>query len=125
MTCTRAEVIPSTMSEVDLPRTESCQTRPGKSAVRYARLNYRRPSGGNVLVLGLNGSPNPGGASAQLLHAALAGARKEGAEVEQVLLFGLKVAPSDGCEKCVGECSIHDDNARLYALYPRMDALIV
>ena len=78
-----------------------------------------------MLVLGLQGSPLKDGTNARLLRAALDGAKGEGAEVEQVFLYGLKVAPSDGCETCVGECSIHDDNARLYELYTRLDALVV
>ena len=78
-----------------------------------------------MLVLGLNGSPRADGITARLLLAALDGASKAGAKTKSVLLYDLNVAPSDGCEKCVGTCEIHDDNDKLYSLYREMDALIV
>lgn len=78
-----------------------------------------------MLVLGLNGSPLAEGITSRLLASALDGAAAAGAETKSIFLYDLKIAPSDGCEKCVGECDIHDDNVSLYRLYREMDAVVV
>ena len=76
-------------------------------------------------VLGLNGSPHTDGITARLLDAALAGAKAEGGETKSLHLYTMKIAPSDGCPKCVGTCTIHDDNDLLYSSYRELDALVV
>ena len=48
-------------------------------------------------ILGICGSPDKNGGSAQLLHAALKGAKKEGAETEFVSVYDGEIKPCKGC----------------------------
>ena len=64
-----------------------------------------------VQITALYGSPRHDGNSAALLKQAVAGARQEGAHVEEVFLRDYKIAPCleiYGCTK-TGECVIRDD----------------
>lgn len=64
-----------------------------------------------VKITAIYGSPRKDGNSAGLLKQAVAGARQEGAEVEEIFLRDHKISPCleiYGCSK-TGECVIRDD----------------
>lgn len=64
-----------------------------------------------VKITAIYGSPRKDGNSAALLKQAVAGARQEGAEVEEIFLRDHKISPCleiYGCSK-TGECVIRDD----------------
>jgi multimeric flavodoxin WrbA len=64
-----------------------------------------------VKITAIYGSPRKDGNSAALLKQAVAGARQEGAEVEEIFLRDHKISPCleiYGCTK-TGECVIRDD----------------
>jgi len=48
------------------------------------------------LILGVNGSPHPAGATAKLLNAVLEGARFAGGETEVLNLYDLRINPTEG-----------------------------
>ncbi len=70
-------------------------------------------------VLGIMGSPRPGGNTDLLLDAALKGAEGQGARVEKVMVDRLNISPCREHYGCLddGLCVIRDD---MDALYPRL-----
>ena len=64
-----------------------------------------------VKIIALYGSPRRDGNSSTLLQQAVAGARQEGAEVEEVVLRDYKISPCMEIYACIknGECAIRDD----------------
>ncbi len=64
-----------------------------------------------VKIIALYGSPRRDGNSSTLLQQAVAGARQEGAEVEEVILRDYKISPCMEIYACIknGECAIRDD----------------
>jgi multimeric flavodoxin WrbA len=64
-----------------------------------------------VPIIALYGSPRRNGNSAVLLQQAVAGARKEGAHVEEVYLRSYKISPCMEIYQCIktGKCAIQDD----------------
>lgn len=64
-----------------------------------------------VKIIAIYGSPRRDGNSATLLKQAVAGARKEGAEVEEVFLRDYKISPCMEIYQCIktGKCAIRDD----------------
>jgi multimeric flavodoxin WrbA len=78
-------------------------------------------------VLGIYGSPRPGGNSDSLLDAALAGARAGGARVDRVYVRDLKFA---GCRECggcdrTGQCVVKDGMQKIYPLLMKADAVFL
>ena len=78
-------------------------------------------------VLGIYGSPRPGGNSDSLLDAALAGARAGGARVDAVYVRDLKFA---GCRECggcdrTGECVVKDDMQKIYPLLKKAETIFL
>ena len=78
-------------------------------------------------VLGIYGSPRPGGNSDSLLDAALEGARSGGARVDAVYVRDLKLA---GCRECggcdrTGECVVNDDMQKIYPLLKKAQAIFL
>jgi multimeric flavodoxin WrbA len=71
----------------------------------------------NVMkIVAIYGSPRRKGNTALLLQKAVEGARKEGAEVEEIVLRDLKISPCleiYGCLK-TGRCVIQDDFQKIY-----------
>jgi len=57
----------------------------------------KKPLKTKMKILGICGSPDKNGGSAQLLHAALKGAKKEGAETEFVSVYDGEIKPCKGC----------------------------
>ncbi|MDD4796852.1 MAG: flavodoxin family protein [Eubacteriales bacterium] len=78
-------------------------------------------------VLGICGSPRPGGNAQLLLDAALAPLREAGWRATEFLLSEKTVLPCTGCERCIpgGVCALHDDMAQLYEAYAACDAVII
>jgi multimeric flavodoxin WrbA len=70
-----------------------------------------------VKIIAIYGSPRRDGNTAALLRQAAAGARLEGAEVEEVFLRDYKISPCLEIYGCVktGECAIQDDFQMLLA----------
>ncbi|MBI5583249.1 MAG: flavodoxin family protein [Deltaproteobacteria bacterium] len=70
-------------------------------------------------VLGIYGSPRPGGNSDLLLDRALEGANAAGAEVERIYVRDLKISGCLECGGCdeTGACVIADE---MEAVYPRL-----
>lgn len=64
-----------------------------------------------VKIIAIYGSPRRDGNSALLLKQAVAGARQEGAHVEEVFLRDYKISPCLEIYQCIktGECAIRDD----------------
>ncbi len=62
-------------------------------------------------IIAIYGSPRKNGNSAALLKQAVAGARQEGADVEEVFLRDYKISPCLEIYNCIktGECAIRDD----------------
>ncbi|MFH0941597.1 MAG: flavodoxin family protein [Chloroflexota bacterium] len=78
-------------------------------------------------VLGIMGSPRPGGNTDLLLDEALKGAESRGAQVEKLVVDKLKISPCKEYYGCLrdGDCVIRDD---MDGIYPRLlgaDAVIV
>lgn len=80
-----------------------------------------------MTVLGINGSPRPGGNTDILLDKALEGARSRGANVEKVILNDLGFSACQECEnlKDDGSCIIEDDMQLLYRRIEEADGLIL
>lgn len=78
-------------------------------------------------VLGLLGSPRQGGNSEILLDQALAGAEKERAAVEKIVIADLKILPCRGCNSCFEEgiCAIQDDMSFIREKLKEVDRLIL
>lgn len=70
-----------------------------------------------VRIIAIYGSPRRDGNTAALLKQAAAGARLEGAEVEEVFLRDYKISPCLEIYGCIktGECAIRDDFQMLLA----------
>lgn len=64
-----------------------------------------------VKVVGVVGSPRPGGNTEILTRIALEEVEKEGLETEIISLAGKRIEPCDGCRSCstTGKCHIRDD----------------
>ena len=62
-------------------------------------------------IIAIYGSPRRNGNSAALLKQAVAGARQEGAHVEEIFLRDYKISPCLEIYQCIktGECAIRDD----------------
>lgn len=70
-----------------------------------------------VKIIAIYGSPRKNGNSAALLKQAVAGAKQEGAEVEEVFLRDYKISPCMEIYACIksGECAIRDDFPEILA----------
>lgn len=68
-------------------------------------------------IIAIYGSPRRDGNSAALLKQAVAGARQEGAHVEEIFLRDLKISPCLEIYNCTknGECAIRDDFPKILA----------
>lgn len=68
-------------------------------------------------IVGVVGSPRPGGNTESLTRIALDEIQKEGLETELISLAGKKIAPCDACGSCraTGICHIKDDFESIYA----------
>ncbi|MGQ9492244.1 MAG: flavodoxin family protein [Anaerolineae bacterium] len=78
-------------------------------------------------ILAIAGSPRRGGNTDTLLEQASAGAKSLGAEVEQVILSRLKIAPCMACNRCfaTGRCVVKDDFQQLYDKTLGADGIIL
>ncbi|MBD3240247.1 MAG: flavodoxin family protein [Chitinivibrionales bacterium] len=74
-------------------------------------------------ILVFKGSPRKNGNTAALADQVIAGARSKGAEVEELYLHGMDIAPCRACNACqkstATDCAIKDD---MVALYPKLRA---
>lgn len=70
-----------------------------------------------VQIIALYGSPRRNGNSAVLLAQAVAGARQEGAHVEEVFLRSYEISPCLEIYQCIktGKCAIRDDFPEILA----------
>jgi len=80
-----------------------------------------------VKILAIAGSPRRGGNTDSLLAQAIAGAESGGAQVEQVILNRLKIAPCIECNRCfeTGRCVVQDDYQALYEKTLQADGIIL
>jgi len=78
-------------------------------------------------VLGIYGSPRPGGNSDLLLDEALRGAEDAGAEVERVYVRDLEIAGCEECRGCdkTGVCVQEDEMREIYPKLYAAAAIIV
>lgn len=78
-------------------------------------------------VLGIMGSPRPGGNTDLLLDAALKGAQGQGAEIEKVMVDRLNISPCRAHYGCLndGQCVIRDDMDALYPGLVEADGVLV
>ncbi len=81
-------------------------------------------------VLAFQGSPRPGGNTAQLLQRALDGAHEAGANTEMIQISSLRMTGCRGCYSCkkkgvsFGKCILRDDMTPLYAKIEKADAIL-
>ncbi|MFC1508066.1 flavodoxin family protein [Candidatus Omnitrophota bacterium] len=80
----------------------------------------------SVKILGISGSPRPGGNTDILLDKALEGAKSKGVEIEKIILDDLKFSPCKECEnaKDDGSCLLKDDMQEVYRKIKAADAII-
>ncbi|RLG77287.1 MAG: flavodoxin family protein [Thermoprotei archaeon] len=83
-----------------------------------------------VKILGIDGSPRPYGNTRKALLLALEGAKREGADVEVLELYKLRVEPCLGCvsddiKACRYPCPIDDDMKHVYEKVLKSDGIIV
>ncbi|MDM8000083.1 MAG: flavodoxin family protein [Dehalococcoidia bacterium] len=78
-------------------------------------------------ILGIMGSPRAGGNTDLLLDAVLEGARRQGAEVEKIIVDRLNISPCREYYGCLkdGECTIRDDMDALYPKLVEADVVVV
>ena len=78
-------------------------------------------------VLGIYGSPRPGGNSDLLLDRALEGAQSGGAKIERLYVRDLKIAGCLECGGCdqTGACVIPDDMDRVYPQLQEAEVVII
>ena len=80
-----------------------------------------------IRIAAVFGSPRRKGNTSILLQQAVAGARAQGAAVEEIVLRDLNMSPCleiYGCRQA-GRCVIKDDFARIEALLSRIDGLML
>jgi multimeric flavodoxin WrbA len=77
-------------------------------------------------ILGIVGSPRPGGNTEIMVEEVLAAARKEGAETDIFLIAGKTINGCDACGKCfrTDGCKIKDDMQSLYKKMEWADAIV-
>jgi multimeric flavodoxin WrbA len=99
-----------------------------KRTMRRRRLDGKSPwSIESMKILAIYGSPRRRGNTSLLLKQAVDGARQAGAEVEEIVLRDLKMAPClelYGCKKD-GRCIIRDDFQTVYDQLLACDALML
>ncbi|MHB8792363.1 MAG: flavodoxin family protein [Thermoleophilia bacterium] len=80
-----------------------------------------------IQVLGILGSPRPGGNTDLLLDKALSGAGDAGADVEKISLCNLSISGCIECNDCYesGSCTIGDDMDQVYSAIERADRIIL
>ncbi len=80
-----------------------------------------------VKIIAIYGSPRRDGNSAALLKRAVAGARQQGADVEEVILRDYKVSPCLEIYQCIktGECAIRDDFPKILEKLEASDGIIL
>jgi multimeric flavodoxin WrbA len=79
-------------------------------------------------ILGISGSPRPGGNTDLLLKELLAGAASAGAETELVRLSDYAIAPCTGCERCRMDLTctrFYDGMHLLYKKIEEADGIIL
>jgi multimeric flavodoxin WrbA len=77
-------------------------------------------------VIGIVGSPRPGGNTETLTRIALEEVEKEGIETELINLAGKKIAPCDHCGACKkGKCHIKDDFESVLKKMVKADGIIL
>ena len=78
-------------------------------------------------VLGIMGSPRIGGNTDLLLQQALEGARRQGAEIEKIIVDEMDIQPCREYYACLkdGICSIRDDMGEIYVKLVEADTVIV
>ncbi|MCX5860181.1 MAG: flavodoxin family protein [Proteobacteria bacterium] len=78
-------------------------------------------------VVGIYGSPRPGGNSDALLDAALEGARSGGARVDGIYVRDLKMEGCRECGKCdrTGKCVVKDEMQKVYPLLLKASAVFL
>lgn len=81
----------------------------------------------DLKVVGISGSPRPGGNSEVLLQHALAPFQERGWSVVEFFVSAHEVAPCTGCDNCLqtGSCVQKDDMGILYKAYASCDALVI
>lgn len=78
-------------------------------------------------ILGIAGSPRPGGNTEFLLERLLAAAKEEGAETRLFALAGKTIAPCGDCDRCAARqpyCTQSDDMQELYEHMLWADAIV-
>lgn len=78
-------------------------------------------------ILGIYGSPRPGGNTDRMLDAFLEGAREAGAEVETVYARKLTMQGCIGCGGCdeTGQCVVQDDMQKVYELLEAAEGIVL
>ncbi|MFC1533364.1 flavodoxin family protein [Thermodesulfobacteriota bacterium] len=77
-------------------------------------------------IIGILGSSRKNGNTEILLDLALEEAQKNEVTVSKISLSGKKIAPCDGCQKCIktGKCVIKDDMQEIYSKMLESEGII-
>ncbi len=80
-----------------------------------------------LFVLGLVGSPRPGGNTDMLVEQALSGARELGAKTEKIIINTLRMSACQDCDtvRDDGRCGIEDDFQCVYTKVLRANAIVL
>lgn len=80
-----------------------------------------------VQLVAIYGSPRRDGNSGTLMDRAVAGAREEGAVVEEIFLRDYKISPCLEIYKCIkdGECAIRDDFPKILEKLEASDGILL
>lgn len=78
-------------------------------------------------ILGIYGSPRPGGNTDKMLDAFLEGAREAGAEADMVYARKLTMQGCIGCGGCdeTGQCVVQDDMQKVYELLEAAEGIVL
>jgi multimeric flavodoxin WrbA len=80
-----------------------------------------------VKVVGIAGSPRPGGNTRLLLAEVMRGAASKGAEVKTIVLSELDISPCQHCNECfkAGNCKLNDDMQLVYRELVTTDRIVL
>ncbi len=81
----------------------------------------------NVVVIGLNGSPNRGGNTVTLMNWVLGGCAEAGAAVERLHICDFDIQYCLGCRRCLkeGRCPLDDDYESVLEKIRHADGIVI
>jgi hypothetical protein len=90
------------------------------------KSEYAEPR--KLKLLCISGSPRRGGNTDRLLNEAVSGAASKGAQIKQIVLADLEIAPCQHCDGCIqtgGRCVIEDEMQSIHQELREFDRFIL